>query len=83
MSCTLPLPLPLPLTALHADYPPVHIGIKVQYEVLTFKDTVMLGTCKLILCVCACSKKKFFFQREKLRICFCLKAHSTEQKKIF
>lgn len=30
MSCTLPLPLPLPLTALHADYPPVHIGIKVS-----------------------------------------------------
>lgn len=31
MSCTLPLPIPLPLQALHADYPPVHIGVKVSH----------------------------------------------------
>lgn len=29
MSCPLPLPLPLLPPALHADYPPVHIGVKV------------------------------------------------------
>lgn len=30
MSCTLPLPIPVPLTALHADYPPIHLGVKVS-----------------------------------------------------
>lgn len=29
MSCPLPLPLPILPSALHADFPPVHIGIKV------------------------------------------------------
>ncbi|XP_052562168.1 uncharacterized protein LOC128092307 [Culex pipiens pallens] len=28
MSCPLPLPLPLLPPALHADFPPVHIGVK-------------------------------------------------------
>lgn len=30
MSCPLPLPLPLLPSALHADFAPVHIGIKVR-----------------------------------------------------
>lgn len=30
MSCPLPLPLPLLPPALHADYPPIHIGVKVS-----------------------------------------------------
>lgn len=32
MSCTLPLPIPVPLTALHADYPPIHLGVKVSND---------------------------------------------------
>lgn len=31
MSCPLSLPLPLLPPDLHADYPPVHIGIKVRH----------------------------------------------------
>lgn len=32
MSCPLPLPLPILPSALHADFPPVHIGIKVRVK---------------------------------------------------
>ncbi|XP_063707137.1 polypyrimidine tract-binding protein 1 isoform X2 [Culicoides brevitarsis] len=41
MSCTLPLPIPVPLTALHADYPPIHLGVKRGSDELLSQATIM------------------------------------------
>lgn len=38
MSCPLPLPLPILPSALHADFPPVHIGIKVCVSFVSLHD---------------------------------------------
>ncbi|XP_055325303.1 polypyrimidine tract-binding protein 1 isoform X7 [Sitodiplosis mosellana] len=41
MSCPLPLPLPLLPPALHADYPPIHIGVKRGSDELLSQAAVM------------------------------------------
>lgn len=63
MSCPLPLPLPILPSALHADFPPVHIGIKVCVSVVhaqpptyaSFHLTTLSKTAALSLYLSACS----------------------------